>query len=49
MAIKTVEYGNSKFHLNVSGDYDFEEDALLQLKRSAYGHEDGGGGEEQAA
>ncbi len=50
VAIKAVVYGKSKFYLNVSSNYDFEDDALLQLKRSAHERqEDDGGGEEEAA
>jgi hypothetical protein len=49
VAIKTVPYNGTDFYLDVSGDYDFEEDALLQLKRSARGQEDGDGGKENAA
>jgi hypothetical protein len=49
VAIKTVVYGQSKFYLNVSSNYDFEDDVLLQLKRSAHeGQEDDGGGEAEA-
>lgn len=50
VAVKKVAYGDSDFYVDVSGDYDFDDDALLQLKRSARDEsEDGGGGEEEAA
>lgn len=48
VAIKTVQYNGTDFYLDVSGDYDFDEDSLLQLKRSSSGQEDGGGGKDQA-
>lgn len=49
VAIKTVPYNGDDFYLDVSGEYDFEEDALLQLKRSGHGQDDEEEGGENAA